>query len=73
MGFRLLLMQFDKGEFAGAVDGNEETEFALLSADLGNIDVEVAERVAFELASLGFIAVDIRQAGDAMASKAAMQ
>ena len=48
------LMQFDKGEFAGAVDGNEEMELALLSADLGDVDVEVAERVALELASFRF-------------------
>lgn len=66
-------MQFDKGELADAVDGNDEMELALLSADLGNIDVEEAERVALKLASLGFISVDIRQAGDAVALKAAMQ
>lgn len=46
-------MQFDKGELAGAVDGNEEMKLALLSADLGNVDVEEAERIALELAFSG--------------------
>lgn len=48
-------------------------ELALLGADLGNIDVEVAERVALELASFRLVAVDVRQARDAVALKAAMQ
>jgi hypothetical protein len=68
-----LLVQFDEGELAGAVDGDEEVEFALLGADLGDVDVEVADWVALELALVRLVAVDLGKARDAVALKAAMQ
>lgn len=46
-------------------------QLALLDPHLGNVDVEVAERVALEL-SLACL-LRIRQAADAMALQAAMQ
>ena len=45
------LMQFDEGELRGSVDGHEKVELALLGAHLGDIDVEVADRISLELAS----------------------
>jgi hypothetical protein len=39
----------------------------------GNIDVEEADRVAFEALPGRFIAFDVRQAGDAVPLQATMQ
>jgi hypothetical protein len=39
---------------------------ALLSADLGNVDVEVADRIGLELALARLVALDLRQTGDAV-------
>lgn len=68
-----LLVQLSEGELRGSVDGHEEVEFALLGPDLGDVDMDVAERVAFELALVGLVALHLRQAGDAMALKASME
>jgi len=38
------LVQLDEGELAGAVDGHQQVEAALLGPDLGDVDVEVADR-----------------------------
>lgn len=43
-----LLMQLNEGELARSVDGYEQTELALFGADLGNIDVELADRIGLE-------------------------
>jgi hypothetical protein len=48
-------------------------ELALLGPDLGDVDMEVADRVALELAPVGLVAVDLRQPADPMTLKAAMQ
>ena len=45
---RGLLVQLGEGELGGAVDGDEEVELALLGSDLGDVDVEEADRVALE-------------------------
>lgn len=50
----------------GAIDGNEHMQLALFSAHIGNVDVEVADRVALELLLRRPVAVDIRQAADAV-------
>jgi len=60
------LMQFDEGELRGSINGHQKVELALLGANLGDIDVEKAERIDFELALVGLVAVDARQAGDAV-------
>ena len=54
---RRLLVQLDKGELGRAVDGHEEVELALLGPDLGNVDVEEADRIALELGALRLAAV----------------
>src|SRR6202011_4367866 len=41
--------------------------------DLGDVDVEVADWVRLELVLVGLVAVDLRQAGDAVALQAAVQ
>ena len=62
-----LLVQLDEGELGCAVDSDEQVKLAGLRPDLGDVDVEVADRVALELALVGLVAVDLRQAADAMA------
>ena len=46
-----LLVQFDIDKLGGAVDGDEQVKLAFRRLNLGNINVEVAERVAFERSS----------------------
>ncbi|WP_198372370.1 hypothetical protein [Roseomonas rosulenta] len=48
-----------KGELRGAVDGREALELALPGPDLGNIDLELADRagldaIAGEVVAIGF-------------------
>ena len=52
-----LLVQLDEGELGRAVDGHEEIELALLGPDLGDVDVEEADRVALELGLFGLVAL----------------
>src|ERR1700676_1350841 len=68
-----LFVQLDERKFSGAVDGNEEVELAFLGADLGDVDVEVADRIYLEFALVRLVAIDLRQARDAVALQAAMQ
>lgn len=70
---RSLFMHLDEGELGGPVNGDEEVKLALLGADLGNVDVEVADRVGFELLAPGSVAIDIGKPGDAVPLQAAMQ
>ena len=66
-------MQLDKGELARAVDSHEEVELALLGPDLGNVDVEEANRVALEPGARRLVPIGVRQPADAVALQAAMQ
>lgn len=66
-------MQFDVGKLGGAVDRHEHVELTLLGSHFGNVDVEVADRIALELLLRWFVAFDIRQSTDPMALQAAMQ
>ena len=63
----------DEGELAGPVDCYIQIELALGGSDLGDVDVEVADRVALELAPGRFVALDLGQAADAVSLKAAVQ
>jgi hypothetical protein len=40
---------------------------------LGDVEVEIADRVGLEARALGLVALDVRQASDAMALEAAVQ
>ena len=55
------------------VDRDEEVELAFLGSDFGDIDMKEAARIGLEPASLGLVAVDIRQLADPMALQAMMQ
>ena len=70
---RRLLVQFDKGELARAIDGDEEVELALLGPDLGNVDVEGAQRVGLEPLARGLVALDLGPATKAVPLKTAVQ
>src|ERR1051325_7601261 len=66
-------MQLGEGELRCAVDGDEEIEPALSGLDLGDVDVEIADRIPLELPLARRLALDIRQAGDTVALQTAMQ
>ncbi len=66
------LVQLREGELAGAVDGDEQVELALLGAQLGDVDVEEADRVGLERLSR-LRSLDVRQPADAVALEAPMQ
>jgi hypothetical protein len=67
------LMQLGESELRGPVDGDEKVELALLGADLGDVDVEIAERIVLELLLVGLVAGDVGQARDAVPLEAAVQ
>jgi hypothetical protein len=48
-------------------------EFALLGSDLGDVDVEVADRVGLEALAGRLVAIGLGEARDAVAHEAAMQ
>ncbi len=62
-----------EGEFGSSVDRNEKTQFALGGLDLGNVDMEEANGIAFELASFWLVALDLRQPADAVTLQTALQ
>lgn len=66
-------VHLDEGELRGSVDGNEEIQPALLGTDLGDVDMEVPDRIGLELLADGPVALHLRQAADAMAQKTTMQ
>ena len=44
-------MEFGKGEFRGAVNGNEQVELPFLGLHVGNVDVKIADGIGFTDAS----------------------
>lgn len=66
-------MQFDESELRGSVDRHEHVQLTLFGADLCDVDVEVADRVALELPLRRLVALDIRQSADAVTLQAAVQ
>lgn len=67
-----LLRQPGEGLLGGPVH-RQEIEFAFLGSDLGDVDVEIADRVGLELLSCRLVALHFRQPKNVMALKAAMQ
>ena len=57
-------MQLNEGKLRGAIDGNKHVLLALFGAQLGNVDVKTADRVALELLLRRPITIDFRQAAD---------
>lgn len=69
---RRLLMQLGEGELRGSVDRREHVHLALGRSHFGNVDVEIADRIALELPFGLLVAVPVQQSGDAMPLQAAM-
>jgi transposase len=67
-----LVDQLGDRELAGAVDADEQVELAFGGLHLGDVDVEEADRVTLEELPLGFVALDVRQTGDAVSLEAAV-
>ena len=67
------LMQLDEGALAGAVDRHQHVELTLFGAHLGEVDVEVADRVGPEALLGGRLGRDRRQARDVVALEQAME
>ena len=70
---RHLLMQFNEGELRGPIDRDDKIELALSGSNLGDIDMEIADRVRLEFALGGGFAFDLRQPRDSVTLQAAMQ
>jgi len=68
-----LVDQLSDGELAGAVNADEQVKLAFRGLYFCDIDVEEADRVAFEALPLRLIALDVWQAGDAVPLQAAVQ
>jgi hypothetical protein len=64
------LMQLDKGEFRRSIDGDKEMELAFFGPHFGNVDVEGADRVSFELLLRRLAPLDIWQLADAVVPRA---
>ena len=76
-----LVDELSDRELAGAVDADEQVQFAFGGLHLGNIDVEETDRVAlealplwpFDFAQESLVAFDVRQTGYAVPLEAAVQ
>ena len=66
-------MSLDERELAGAVDPHEQAQLSLGGLHLGDVDVEVADRVGLELALRFLVAGHFGQPADPMALQAAVQ
>jgi hypothetical protein len=69
----LLLVQFHERELVGSVDRHQQVKLALFGPYLGEIDVEVGDRVHLELLPRRLVSVDLGQAADAVALQAAVK
>ena len=54
-----LLMQLDEDKLRSPIDGDQEVEPAFVGMDLGDVDVEIADWVATELATGWLVTLDI--------------
>src|SRR5690606_29566238 len=68
-----LLNKLSEGELGSSVDGYEEIKPAFSRMHLGNVNVEIADRIALELLLWLFVASDLRQPRNTVALKASMQ
>src|SRR5215831_7384408 len=65
--------QLHERELAGAIDSDIEVELAFGGLDLGDVDVEIANRISLEPFLRGPTAFDLRQSADAVSLEAAVQ
>ena len=68
-----LVDELSDSKLGGAVDRYVEIELALRGLHFGDVDMKLADRIGLELALGRSFAFDLRQAGDPMTLKAAMQ
>ena len=68
-----LAMKFDIGEFARAINGDEQVELAFGGLHFGDVDMEEADRIAFEFGPRGFFAFHFGQTADAMTLQATVE
>jgi|GEM_PF-1389898 len=62
-----------EGELGGTVDSNEHVQLALGCTHLGNVDMEVANRVALECLARWPVALNMRQSADPMTLQTSVQ
>ncbi len=65
--------QAGESEFGSAIDGDEEEELTLGSADFGQIKVKVTDGVGFEFFACRSRGVEMREAADALALEATVE
>ena len=65
------LMQFDEGELQGPTNRDNEMELAPRRSKLGDVDMEIADRISLELTLGRSFAFDLRQVRDPIALQAA--
>jgi hypothetical protein len=65
--------ELDHSELRGAVDGYEQVELAFGGPDLGQVDMEEADRIGVELLPPGLVAFDLRQTADAVTLQTPMK
>lgn len=65
--------ELSDGELGCAVNANEQIQLALGGLHLGDVELEEADGVAFELLALRLVAFDIRQARDTVTLQTAVQ
>ncbi len=68
-----LVDEFGEGELRGPIDINVQVQLTFACPHIGDVDLEIADRIRFELLLGRLVALDIRQTGDTMALQAAMQ
>ena len=68
-----LVDELDEGKLRGPVDSDIEIELAFLRPDLGDVDVEEADRVGLELLLHRLVALNVGQPTDAVSLQATVQ
>ncbi len=58
--------QLHEGEFSRAINGDIEIKLAFRGLDFGNVDMEVANWIGFELPLIGLVTHHLRQPRDAV-------
>jgi hypothetical protein len=68
-----LVDELSDRELGSSINGDEEIEFALRDLHFGDVDVEEADRIGFELPPRFFVAFHLGKSADAVALQTAMQ
>jgi len=67
------IVKSGKGELGRAIHGHEQMQLAFLGVHLGDVEMEIADRVGLEWFLRGFVALDLRQPAYVVALKEAMK